>query len=340
MVNQPTQPTIYDIADHAGVSIATVSRVLNGTSVVLPDKLERVRNAIEELNYSPRRAARELAKQKTETIGLVVPEISRAYFSQLLRGIEMGARAAGFDLLVYSNDIEHEGHITHRPIGKHNADGLLVFTQSLSTQDIIHFHRIGFPLVLIAQPSPESLMIPSVRIENQGGAFTIMKHLILVHQRRKIVFLKGESSQEDALCREQGYFEALKTYNIQPDPDLIAYGGFNADVAKEAIRNVLEKGIKFDAVFSSDDDSASGVLLALREANLRVPEDVSVVGFDDAPFAPYLTPPLTTVFAPTEQVGLEAIRLLVRLIQGEKVEPVLILPTKPVIRESCGCLQA
>ena len=338
MVNQPTQPTIYDIADHAGVSIATVSRVLNGTSVVLPEKMERVRNAIEELNYSPRRAARELAKQKTETIGLVVPEISRAYFSQLLRGIEMGARAAGFDLLVYSNDIEHEGHIPHRPIGKHNADGLLVFTQSLSTQDIIHFHRIGFPLVLIAQPSPGSLLIPSVTIENRGGAFAMMEHLILVHQRRRIVFLKGESSQEDAVCRERGYIEALKTYDIPPAPDLVAYGGFNADIAKKAIHKLLKKGIRFDAVFSSDDDSASGVLLALREANLRVPEDVSVVGFDDAPFAPYMAPPLTTVFAPTEQVGLEASRLLIRLIQGEKGEPNLVLPTRLVIRKSCGCI--
>lgn len=337
MRSQNHPPTIADVARHAGVSIATVSRVLNDSVPVAKETARRVQAAISELAYVPRTAARILASRKTHTIGLILSDISGAFFSPMLRGIEAGVRQAGYDLLVYSTGEIQEGQPPHRALGEHNTDGLLVFADSLELQELARLHKIGFPVVLMHQSSPKGIDIPTVTIENKDGASKIVTHLIQVHGRRRIVFLRGPSAHEDSAWRERGYREALATNGIQFDLRLVLEGRFNEEVALHAMRGLIGTGQEFDAVFSGDDDSASGVLLALREAGRRVPQDVAVVGFDDAPFAPYLTPPLTTVHAPTELVGQTAVRQLLGLIQSGQAEPLTLLPTEIVIRNSCGC---
>ena len=144
-------------------------------------------------------------------------------------------------------------------------------------------------------------------------------------------------SQEDSFWRQQGYQQALEAHGLPVDPALIARGDFDRQVAQASIQALLAAGIEFDAVFSGDDEAAVGVLAALHAAGKRVPEQVSVVGFDDQRMAPYLTPPLTTVRAPTEQVGRVAARQLVNLIRKEPVEAVTLLATEMVVRRSCGC---
>ncbi len=330
--------TITDVARKAGVSIATVSRVINHTAPVAPRTVAHVQAAIAELNYRPQAAARVLASQKTNTIGLLFPEISGDFVSPLLRGIEAEAQESGFALLVYAT---HGGDLVSatrpQPLGEHNTDGVVIFVGSLPEKELFRFNQIGFPTVLVYRSPPNGTSIPCVTVENKQGACMLIDHLIEVHGYRRIAFLAGEEGHEDSYWREMGYRESLMSHNILVDPALISVGGFDRERARTATENWLREGQAFDAVFAADDDSAIGVLAALNDAGKRVPEDIAVVGFDDIALSRYLTPPLTTVRAPTEQVGREAIKQLVQLIRGEPIEPLVLLPTEMVIRQSCGC---
>lgn len=336
-MNTPNRPpTIADVARQAGVSIATVSRVLNGSTPVVGETAERVQEAIRALKYVPRTAARVLASRRTNTIGLLLPEISDAFFSPMLRGIEAAARETGFDLLIHVTGEPSSASRAHPPLGEHNTDGLLIFTDSLEAEEIDRLHMLGLPLVLMHQ-SVEGYEIPTITIENKDGAFRIVDHLIKVHRRRRIVYLRGPERHEDSLWRERGYCEALEANGLPVDEELIRVGAFDRQTAEAAVGEMLKRGVDFDAVFSGDDESALGVLTALQAAGRHVPDDVAVVGFDDVPFAPFLAPALTTVRAPIEQVGREAVRQLVRLIRGEQAEALTLLPTEVIVRNSCGC---
>jgi LacI family transcriptional regulator len=331
-----SRPKISDVAQQAGVSIATVSRVLNGTAVVEMETARRVRSAIALLNYVPHAAARTLASHRTDTIGLLLPEIGGAFFQPLLRGVEAGVSEAGFDLLIHTTQA-HPDNTPRRPLGEHNTDGLLVFTESLDAKELTRLNSIDFPVVLLHQAPPNSLDIPVVTIENQSGAKNIVEHLIKVHNCHRIVFLQGPEGHEDSTWREKGYLEALEAHGISFDPSLIMHGNFDRSIAQASIDLLLANNVVFDAVFTGDDESAIGVLVSLRKAGRRVPEDIAIVGFDDSVFANTLLPPLTTVHAPTEQVGKQAVRQLARIIQGDKVESRLVLSTDLIIRRSCGC---
>jgi LacI family transcriptional regulator len=255
----------------------------------------------------------------------------------MLRGVETAASEAGYDLLVHTTRNPETMNAPRRPLAEHNTDGLLVFTGSLDTRELTRLYNNSFPAVLLHQTPPKGVHLPVVTIENQSGARKIVDHLVEVHARRRIVFLQGPQGHEDSDWREKGYRESLKAHGIPFHPALVARGGFNRDQARQAIEQMLLESVEFDAVFTGDDDAAIGVLFGLRQAGKRIPEEVAVAGFDDQFFAGTLLPPLTTVHAPTETVGREAIRQLVRIIHHEPVEARLVLPTEPVIRASCGC---
>jgi DNA-binding LacI/PurR family transcriptional regulator len=302
--------------------------------------MQRIRDAIQELHYVPRAAARGLASRRTDTLGLLLPEIGEAFFSTLLRGIEAEARLAGFDLLIHSTiHIAHaSAPASHRSLAEHNTDGLIVFTQSIDADELARLRRINFPVVLLFQTPPDSLDIPAVLVENQPGARQLVEHLIEVHSCRRIAFLRGPSGNEDSLQREAGYRQALASHGLPLDLNLIGTGGFNQEEARAAVEGWLSQGLEFDAVFAGDDDAAAGVLSALHHAGRCIPQDVKVVGFDDSPVARYLIPPLTTLRVPIEQVGREAVSQLVYLIRGGGHQPMNIMRTELVVRESCGCL--
>lgn len=343
MNNRHDPPTIADVAQRAGVSISTVSRVLNGTGVVIEQTVERVQKAISELHYVPRAAARILASKRTNTLGLMLPEISGAFFVPMIRGIETGVREGGYDLLIYSTRGPQTNRslsypLWQRPLGDHNTDGLLVFTNSLEVGELERLHSIGFPVVMLHLSPPEGIDFPVVTIENLQAAKALVSHLIEVHGRGRIAFLSGPEEHEDSQLREAGYKQALEGHGIGLDARLVARGEFTVSSAYQATRKLIAEGVKFDAMFAGDDDSASGAIRALREAGLRVPEDVALVGFDDLSYAEHIAPPLTTVHSPIELVGLEGARQLIRLIHGEDVSARIILPTELVIRQSCGCL--
>jgi len=289
---------------------------------------------MEELQFVPRHAARVLASRRTNTIGLVMSEISGAFFPPMLKGIEAGAHEAGYDLLIHST--QKEGP-SRRPLGEHNTDGLLIFTDGLDHRELHRLYKLNFPMVLLHQTPPDELNIPTIAIENKDGAILLVNHLIETHDRRRIVFLRGPEGHQDSAGRERGYGEALESHSLPFDPTLIVPGGFDEEEGFAATQKMLADGIEFDAIFAGDDESAIGALRALRMAGRSVPEDVAVVGFDDIPFARYLSPALTTVRAPIEEIGRESVRQVACLMRGEPAQPLTLMQTELVIRESCGC---
>jgi DNA-binding LacI/PurR family transcriptional regulator len=338
MTRKSDSVTIRDVAKYADVSVATVSRFINKNAPVSQEVAERIQQVMLDLSYKPHAAARHLATRRTQTVGLVLYNMHTDFFAPLLSGIETVVSENQYNLLVatYKSPILCQGQ---SPVGPHNTDGMLVFADSLNEEHLTQLCRSKFPLVLIHRTPPVYLKIPFVTVENKAATRKIINHLIEDHGCRSILFLRGLREQEDSHWREQGYLEALETHGISFDPNLVLDGEFNSEVAYENMKNFLRHNHrKFDAVFSGDDDAAIGVLKALNEAGVRVPEDVALVGFDDSRLSPFLSPPLTTVRAPTEEVGKTAARLLFNLIKEQPAEPVTLLPTEIIIRRSCGCL--
>jgi DNA-binding LacI/PurR family transcriptional regulator len=332
------KPTIVDIAREAGVSISTVSRVINRSMPVADETSRRVRDTIDRLQFNPNSAARNLASKRTNTIGLLIPEISGTFFSPMLAGIEACTSENGFDLLIFvSSKLERHELTRMVPIGEHNTDGLLVFTTSLEDMELVRLYQHHFPLVLLHHSPPDQLPIPSVTFENKKGSQKLIDHLIEVHDRRKIAFLAGPPRNEDSFWREQGFRASMASHHLAVDPALMGIGEFEGPLAEGAIRKMLLSGARPDAIFAGDDGSAAGVISALIQLGIRVPEDIAVVGFDDDYMAPYLPVPLTTVRAPIQQAGYLAAQNLVNLLREQPCDLVTILPTELIIRQSCGC---
>lgn len=335
------RPTISDVAKLAGVSISTVSRVLNATAPVSDEVGERVRSAIELLSYTPHVSARNLAVRRTNTVGLLLPQLSSSFFTPLLRGVEAAVRKTDYDLLIYANPRAAQGFDPRRrqPIGDHNADGMLVFTTTLDDRELLRNYEHGFPMVLLHRQPPHHVDVPCVLFDNRAGVRAAVHHLIAVHDRRRIVFLHGPAGNQESDERELGYRDALAANGIGYDPALVARGGFEEMGGSAAVTDLLRQRVPFDAVFAGDDEAAVGVLTALRAAGRRVPEDVAVVGFDDLPFAQHLNPALTTVRAPIERAGFLAATELFSLLATGQADALTVLPVELVIRQSCGCPQ-
>lgn len=335
MDRKKTLATIRDVARAAGVSVATVSRYMNNSQLVAEETASRVKNAMFDLGFVPNPVARNLSTRRTNTIGLVISNIGGDFFTPLLDGFIETTEKENLNLLIFSSN--RTDRYNHVLLGPMYTDGLLVFADSLGSEDMANLKELGHPMVLIHQSPPAGLSIPTVTIENKAASKRIVNHLIEKHDRKRIVFLTGPENNEDSFWREAGYREALIDHGLPSTPDLIEMGGFDRSIARQSIIRLIKKEIPFDAVFAGDDEAAIGVLLALKEYGKSVPEQVSVVGFDDQKLAEFLHPRLTTVCAPTQRVGITAAKLLIQIIQDQPVEDIILLPTELVIRNSCGC---
>ena len=330
--------TIRQVAQKAGVSVATVSRYINRNAPISKEVEERLKVVMAELRYVPHAAARQLASKKTRVIGLLLTNMHNDFFAPLLNGIELVIREHKYNLLVATNHA-NEGADVVPPLGFHNTDGLLVFADSLTDKELINLYKSEFPVVLIHRSSPVSVSIPSVTVENKAATFKLMEHLMHKHNKCRIILMRGPVHQEDAYWREIGYKSALEANGIPFDENLSLHGGFERDIAYESLNEFLEnkEHVDFDSIFASDDDAAIGVIAALTEHGYRVPEDIAVVGFNDARLSAFLTPSLTTVSAPTYSVGRIAAEQLFSLFDKQYPEEVTLLPTELIIRRSCGC---
>jgi DNA-binding LacI/PurR family transcriptional regulator len=338
MTRRSSSVTIRDVAREAGVSVATVSRYINKNAPVSAEVGERLQAVLSRMRYVPHAAARNLASRKTRVIGLLLNNLHNDFFVPLLNGVEGVVRKKGYNLIVATYHAKNGDHI-NPPIGPYNTDGLLVFSDGLIDEDIEALHTSGFPMVLVHRTPPPQTSIPSVTVENLEISRMLVDHLINVHGKRRILFLRGPIHQEDSIKREAGYKAALQNNGIAIEEALILNGDFERDIAYEVMNEFLRDGKRnsFDAIFAGDDDAAIGVLKSLHEHGIRIPEDVAVTGFDDLGFASFLNPPLTTVRAPTEKVGRIATECLFGILEDHPSDEVVILPTEIIFRRSCGC---
>ena len=338
MTKRSSSVTIRDVARQAGVSVATVSRYINQNVPVSPEVAERLDKVMTELRYVPHAAARHLASRKTRVVGLLLNNLHNDFFVPLFNGVEAVIRQKGYNLIIATYHAGSRNQMKP-PVGPHNTDGLLVFSDGLFDEDLANLNARGFPMVLIHRTPPPFLAIPSVTVENVEITHKLVDHLIQVHGRKRIMFLRGPVYQEDSIKREMGYKSALQANDIPFDENLVLNGDFERDIAYQVMDHFLgnSRRAAFDAVFTGDDDAAIGVLKALHQHGLKVPEDVAVIGFDDLGFAPFLNPPLTTVRAPTESVGRIAAERLFGLLENQTSDEVIILPTEIIFRRSCGC---
>ena len=311
---------------------------MNHRGPVSQEAGERISQVMLEMNYIPRVAARQLATSETRAAGLVITDVMNEFFAPLINGVASVVSENNYNLLVAVSRPEMREDRIPSPIGPHNTDGVLVFANSLSEKQLVDLCRTHFPVVLLYRTCPPELEISHVIVENRIASQKIVDHLIEAHGRKKIMFFQGSRDQEDAHWRELGYRASLASHGLPIDETLILQGEFSHQVAYKSMREYLLNGSRdFDAIFTGNDDAAVGVLTALGEFDIRVPEDVSVVGFDDFRLAPFLNPSLTTVRAPTERAGRVAAEQLSKLFKGETVEREILLPTEIVLRRSCGC---
>jgi DNA-binding LacI/PurR family transcriptional regulator len=330
--------TIRDVAKKAGVSIATVSRYINKTAPVSKEVGESIQLSMEELDFIPNSAARKLARNQYATLGLLLSDIKGDFFSVLVSEIEKDAREAGYDLLIsISRDKNTKSGTNSFSIGPQNTDGMIIFADCASDNDLKYYYFNRYPVVLVCRTAPSEIHIPSVGIENLQSTKAIIRHLIEVHQRRKIVFLRGMPTHEDSVTREIGYKSVLAENNIPFNPNLVYPGNFDRDCAYASIKKILRKKVDFDAVFACDDEAAIGAMAALAHEGIDVPGQVSVIGFDDQTIAPFLNPPLTTIHAPFADVGKKAVEVLIKQINHQAVDRLTVIPSELVIRHSCGC---
>lgn len=336
--SRPSSVTIRDVARAAGVSIATVSRVLNDAARVTEETRSRVRTVVDALGYSPHGGARSLITRRTRTLGVLLPELSGEFFSEFLRGIDETAKRHGFLTLVTS--ARREAHEIAAAVSnmRGRVDGFLAVSPSVAARATLAEVAERYPTVLVGAGSDVG-EFAALSVNNFQGAASMMKHLLTVGHRR-IAFLRGPVGQVDAGERLHAVREVANFYD---HCELIeCLGEFRFDTAYEVVTELLRTTTaesRPDAIFCANDTMAIGALAAIRDAGLRVPDDIALAGFDELPVTRFLSPPLTTVRMPIFQLGERAaMRLIDTLRAGETQVPPHheVLPAEVVIRGSCG----
>ncbi|MFO7544743.1 MAG: LacI family DNA-binding transcriptional regulator [Trueperaceae bacterium] len=326
--------TIKDVSQRARVSPATVSRVINGGSGVSEATRGAVLAVIAELGYQPNAFARSLATNRSGGIGVVVSEVSSAVYGGILQGIESVTERHGMHILVSSGHAraERERKAFHF-LRQRRSDALILQLDGAEDAEVVAWSRHGVPIIVVGRYI-DGLADRCVFLDNVAGGELATRHL-LDRGHRRIAHIAGLPSIQDARDRFTGYLQALADHGIPFDASLVADGGFVEQGGQRAMRQLLEGGQPFTAVFAANDQSAAGAMRTLRDAGLRVPDDVSVVGFDDTLLANYLVPSLTTVRQPLQEMGQAAASLaLARLGIAAREEVTLRFEPVLVERES------
>lgn len=332
------RPTSADVAVLAGVSRTTVSFVLNGREdIAIPSVTrKRVLDAAASLGYTPHGPARQLAQGSTHRLGLVLRQSPEqvggdALLVDTLHGVVEAARSSGYRVLVESLA---PGVGSYASLLKaHHADGLIVSGPRSDDRELHDLVREGYPVVL--QGELDGFAGPSVDVDNRAGALLAVRHLLSLGHRRIACITNGPVAYTAAAARLAGYRQALSEVDISADPALEAEADFDPASGHSAILRILDRaGKPPEAVFVASDVVALGVLGGLRERGLRVPADVSLVGFDDISLAAYVDPGLTTIRVPARQLGRAAGAALIERIAGRSVDLRTLLPTELIVRES------
>jgi LacI family transcriptional regulator len=343
MVSSAGRPaTIKDVAAHAGVSVATVSAVINSNKYVSPDLSQRVLESIAALGYERNSLAQGLKKQTSLTIGLIISDITNPFFTSVVRGVEDVANARGYSLILGITNEDPKKEMSYiRLLENKRADGLIVAITLGNHEYLRSWPAQRLPLVSIDRLPPE-LDIDAVLVDNVVGARQAVEHLITLGHRR-IGIVTGLPSISTTQERLTGYKQALEAYGIPVDAALIAEGNSRIDGGEQAALHLLTReDAQPTALFVTSGLMVIGALQALDRLGLRCPQDIALVGFDDFEWAAVMHPRLTTVCQPTYEIGRQAAQLLFeRLRKRDGAPQVLRLQPHLIIRESCGAaLQA
>jgi LacI family transcriptional regulator, galactose operon repressor len=326
--------TIRDVAREAGVSVSTAARVLAGNEHVAPERRETVLAAAARLNYHTNALARELARGRSGAIGVLVQDLSNPFYSLVVKGVEAGLHGSEhFAFFLSGGDTVEVQQALGRMLAR-RVDAIIVLGGRSAEEDLRQVAE-STPLILVSRNIP-GLEHRTIQIENRRGAHEATRHLLDLGHRR-IVHLAGLTGHPHAVERRSGYEEALTEGGLAVDEGLIVEGDFEEAPGAAAVSALLERGIDFTALFAANDQMAMAAIGELTRRGRRVPEDVSVVGFDDLPFAAFLSPSLTTVRQPALQVGFAAAQATVLLVKG--TEPSLrSFDTDLVVRRSSARL--
>lgn len=327
--------SIKDVAKEAGVSIATVSRVLNSIDVVNEDTKKRVEEVIEKLAYRPNIVARSLKTHRTSTIGIIIPDISSPFYPEIVRGAEDVANIYDYNIILCNTDLDAEKEMEYLNVLKEKmVDGVIYMSNSLESKTIELIKKLQMPTVLVETTDKEKTF-PSVTINNEKAAYEATEYLIK-KGNKKIAYIGVHENKINAgAIRYLGYKAALKDNGIVLNENMVFLHGLKAHSGYEGIKTILDKS-KPDALFCASDEAAMGAINALREANLRVPEDIDVIGFDDIYSAAIFYPKLTTISQPMYDMGSVSMRLLIKVI-GKSIfeETHFVLPHELIERDSC-----
>jgi LacI family transcriptional regulator len=342
-------PTIYDVAERAGVSIATVSRALNSLDSVRPTTRDKVLRAMEELAFVPNAVARGLSIGKHGILGLVftrvvgennglaVEEASLLYTDIVIRGAEMRAAEKGYSLLLSSFDESHPSGMSALLSLTGTVDGLIVMDRVLGDEDVAYLAR-RIPVVLLAGRGDSPAAI-TIRVDNEQAMASLAEHLVGVHGVDRVGFVTGALESPDASARATGFRRSVEAMGAtMADVDFVEADWTSAG-GEAAMRARLDRDEELPQVFAcANDQMAVGVIFALQERGRRVPDDIFVTGFDDITLTRYFNPPLTTIRQSGGLLGEVAVDALVATIDGaEQIERTIVLPVELVVRASCGC---
>ncbi len=331
------RPTIKDVAAHAGVSRQTVSRVINNKGEVSPETRARVLAAVEELDYRPSAVARSMVAGHTCTLGCISPNLIDYTLASIIQSAQAEARCQGYFILVGSAPTEADVGPLLEEMLLRQVDGLLVINPYADDRyrHFVPLVKKGMAVVYLNN-TPQDEPVSSVRCDDHEGGYQATRYLIDMGHTA-IATLVGPANEECTFDRLAGYRQALAQAGLDFDPMLTPRGDWSATSGYQATQGLLEAGRSFSAIFAQNDRMAVGAIRALREAGRRVPDDISVIGFDDIPLASYFDPPLTTLRQPMEESGRQAVRLLIEAIQSPDHPPKQILTRARLIeRASCA----
>ena len=326
--------TIYDVAREANVSMATVSRVVNGNPNVKPVTRKKVMDVIDRLGYRPNAVARGLASKKTTTVGLIIPDISNIFFAELVRGIEDIATMYKYNIILSNSDenTEKELHLLNTMLGK-QVDGLIFMGSNITEDHTAEFKKSPVPIVL-AGSIEDSGEMHSVNIDYEQAAYDSINFFIS-NGHTKIALIIGNREESISLKKLAGYKKALEEKNIPFNEEYVVEGDFSYDSGIEAVNRLNELKEKPTAVLVGADEMAVGVVNAVQDNGFKVPDDLEVISFDNTKLTLMVRPQVTTVVQPLYDIGAVAMRLLTKLMNKEEVqERAVVLPHRIEERHS------
>jgi LacI family fructose operon transcriptional repressor len=327
---------IKDVAEVAGVSIATVSRVLADKPHVRPKVREHVLAVVKELNYSPNRVARSLRAQKSNVIGLIVSDIQNPFFTLISRAVEDAAYEQGMSIFLCNTDENPDKEAIYLKLMRdERVSGIILSPTQKTTNDFLEITNSHLPVVVIDRRVP-GVEIDSVQIDNVEAAYKLIDHLIgHGYQRIGALFGMGSTTGRE---RREGYIKALEDNGIKPSSELVFFVEAREAEGYSGTRELLKLSESPDAIFTSNGLLSAGAFRALRESSLKMPEEIAFATFDETPWSTLVDPPFTVIEQPTYEIGNTAVELLVKRIEDPtRSTRVVTLKSKLIVRQSCGC---